>query len=197
MLIAVNLVVSLRAFAAFRNRQNAERFLMVPAEVAAGRNLAGAVASQFSHADPAHLLFNMLSLYFFGPVVEEALGRLSMLLLYMLCAVASSLLTVAVHRQDPSYRALGASGAISGVVFASIVLRPELNIFLFFVPVPIPGPLFALGYVILSMIMAVRGERGIGHEAHLGGAIMGFLLAGAMSTLGFTPLLDRIRQLAS
>lgn len=196
-LIGVNLVVSLLAFSAFRARNTPERFLFTPARVARGENLSGMILSQFSHADLAHLFFNMLALYFFAPVVEHFLGSAGLLSIYLFSGVAATLLTFIVHRNDPRYRALGASGSISGVIFASIVLYPGMSLYLFFVPIPIPGPLFAVGYIAYSIVMARRQFGNIGHEAHIGGAVAGFLLAGILSDTGFQPLLESFRELLS
>jgi len=196
-LIGANLVVSLLAFSAFRSRQNPERFLFTPARVARGENISGMILSQFSHADLGHLIFNMLALYFFAPVVEHFLGAGGLLTTYALSGVAATLLTFVVHKNDTGYRALGASGSISGVIFASIVLYPGMNLYVFFVPIPIPGPLFAVGYIAYSVLMARRQFGNIGHEAHIGGAIAGFLIAGMLSETGFTPLLRSFRDLFS
>ena len=196
-LIAVNLVISLVAFSAFRSRQRPERFLFIPAQVARGENLSGMLLSQFSHADLAHLVFNMLALYFFAPVVEQLLGGMSLVVIYLLSGIAATLLTFLVHKGDTGYRALGASGSISGVIFASIVLYPQMNLYLFFVPIPIPGPIFAVGYIVYSVVMARRQFGNIGHEAHIGGAVAGFALAAMLSKAGLQPLLQSMRDLLS
>ena len=86
---------------------------------------------------------------------------------------------------------------MTGIIFAAIVLLPGMSIYFFFVPVPIPAPLFAVGYIILSTYLMRRGGGHIGHEAHLAGAISGFLLAGLMAPAGFGPLLERIQNLLS
>jgi membrane associated rhomboid family serine protease len=94
---------------------------------------------------------------------------------------------------DPGYRSLGASGSVSGVLFSAIVLHPDMGIVLFPVPVPIPGPVFAVAYVLLSIWGARRRLGNVGHEAHLGGALTGFLLTGAR--VGFRPLLEGLARL--
>lgn len=195
LLIGVNLVVSLLAFSAFRSRRDTERYLFVPVQVARGQNLAGMILSHFSHADLGHLFFNMLALYFFAPVVETVLGGWPLLIVYLLSGIAATALTFLVHKADAGYRALGASGSVSGVIFASIVLYPGMSLFVFFIPIPIPGPVFAVGYIAYSIVMARRQFGNIGHEAHIGGAVAGFLLAGMLSPSGFTPLLESVRTL--
>ena len=191
--MGASLVTSLYAFSQSRGGAPDGRFVFMPYQVSRGRNVLGMVLSQFSHADAMHLIFNMITLYYFGPVVEApavlgGLGPGGMLLIYVAAALGSTLLTYAIHRNDPGYRALGASGAITGVLFAAIVLDPGMSIALVIAPIPIPAPIFALLYIALSIFAARRRIGNVGHEAHIGGAVTGFLLAGMMA--GFGPLLS-------
>lgn len=195
LLVGVNVAVSLWAFREARRGPPDERFLFRPARVARGRDLLPMLLSQFAHADAAHILFNLFTLYIFGPVVEDRLGSAPLLLVYVASAAGATLLTLAVHRTDPTYRALGASGAVSGVLFAAIVLEPDMSLYVSFVPVPVPAPLYAAAYVGVSIWAAHRRLGNVGHEAHLGGAVAGFLLAGRLSPDGFAPLLERVRGL--
>ena len=170
-------------------------FVFSPSEVFAGRNYLGMFLSHFAHADGTHLLFNMMTLYSFGPVVEFDLGAMNMLLIYVSAGIFSTLFVYYRHRTDPKYRALGASDSVSGIIFAAIVLLPDMSVYFFFVPVPIPAPLFAVGYIVLSTYLMRRGGGHISHEAHLAGAISGLLLAGLLAPEGFGPLLHRIHNL--
>ena len=132
--------------------------------------------SGFLHADLGHLFMNMFTLYFFGPAMERILGSGGFLVLYLGSLLAGSLLTLALRSRDPGYRAIGASGAISGLLFGYVLFRPLSRIYIFLIPVGIPAVLFALGYVAIS-ILGMRSRWGrIGHEAHLGGALGGLLL---------------------
>jgi membrane associated rhomboid family serine protease len=132
--------------------------------------------SGFLHADLGHLLMNMITLYYFGPAMESVLGGGKFLILYLGSMLAGSLLTLALRWRDPGYRAVGASGAISGVLFSFVVFRPLAPIYLFLIPIGIPAVLFAVGYVAISVAgMKSRAGR-IGHEAHLGGAAGGLVL---------------------
>ena len=105
-------------------------FLFSPYEVSRGRNYPGMFLSHFSHADGAHLLFNMVTLYFFGPVVEDGLGVQKMLIIYVIAGILSTVIVYYRHRTEPNYRALGASDSITGILFAAIVLQPEGDILL-------------------------------------------------------------------
>jgi membrane associated rhomboid family serine protease len=196
-LIVINVAISIMAFSAFRNQKRPERFLFIPALVATGTNHTGMVLSHFSHADIGHLFFNMMTMFFFAPVIEQGLGSLDLLTIYIISGLSATLFTYYFHKRNPSYRALGASGSISGIIFASIVINPDMNIFFILLPVPIPAPIFAIGYIALSTYLMRKQVGNIGHEAHIGGALSGFLLGGLFSDEGYLPLLDRLTHLVS
>jgi membrane associated rhomboid family serine protease len=195
LLIAINVLVSMLAFSSAREGGLSKQYLYIPYDVAAGRNLRGMLLSNFAHADVGHLLFNMLSLYFFAPVVESGLGSGGFIAVYVISGACAALFVFLFHLQNPSYRALGASGSVSGVIFASIVVEPGMSVYFFFVPVPIPGPIFAVGYIVLSTYLMRRGMGNVSHEAHIGGAVAGFILGGLLYPLGFRPLIDRTLSL--
>src|SRR5262245_15596042 len=197
LLIGINVLVSLIGFSRMNRGVGERMFVFSPSEVSAGRNYQGMLLSHFAHADSTHLLFNMLTLYSFGPVVELGLGAPGMLLVYLSAGIVSTLFVYYLHRADPRYRALGASDSVTGIIFAAIVLLPEMSVYFFFVPFPIPAPLFAVGYIVLSTYLMRRGGGHISHEAHVAGAISGLLLGGLLSPEGFGPLLDRIQNLVT
>jgi len=168
-----------------------------PHAAAAGRNLEGAFLSQFSHADLGHLVFNMLTLYFFGPVVEGHLG-FHFFTIYFAAGIAALLAVFLLRKGDPDYRVLGASGSITGILFAAIVLLPDMAVRFLIIPFPIPAPVFAVIYLLLSTWLMSRGDLArISHEAHVGGALTGLLLGGVLAPRGFDPLMGRIRDLVS
>ncbi len=136
----------------------------------------------FLHADYVHLLFNMITLYFFGQVVEPwfqgrfgSIGPFLYLVFYLMAVVAASSATYYRYRNTPYFASIGASGATSAVVFAAILLMPTLSLYLMFIPIPIPGVVFGLFYLWYSSYAARRGKDGIDHLAHFYGAIFGFL----------------------
>lgn len=131
------------------------------------------VTSGFVHADLPHLLFNMVTYYFFAFPLERQIGPAKFAVLYFLGLALSDLGTWRKHRNDPQYASLGASGAISAVLFASIVYFPWQKLFIIPIPVPIPAPLFAIGYVAYSWYSARQPRGRINHDAHLGGAVFG------------------------
>ena len=134
------------------------------------------LTSGFLHADWIHLAFNMYALYLFGNIVGNFLGNIYFLIIYFGSLLVGSLYSLNFHRNEPYYSAIGASGAVSGVVYSSILIYPEMELYLFFIPIAIPGYIFGVGYLLYS-IYGMKNKLGnIGHSAHLGGAIGGFVL---------------------
>jgi len=131
------------------------------------------VTSGFVHADLPHLIFNLVTFYFFAFQLEKQVGSARFGALYLIGLVVSDIGTYFKHRNDPEYASLGASGAISAVLFASIVYFPWQKLFIIPIPVPIPAPLFAIGYVAYSWYSANHARGRINHDAHLGGALAG------------------------
>lgn len=150
-----------------------ERCLFRPYEFAQGRNRFTLVSSGFVHASLPHLLFNMVSFWYFGPPLESRIGSPSFAVLYAAGLLLSLYGSYRKHRNDPDYATLGASGAISAVLFAFIVYWPTSSLMLFFIPIPIPAPLFAVGYLAYSIWSARQRRDRINHDAHLGGALTG------------------------
>lgn len=134
------------------------------------------LTSGFLHVDWMHLILNMYVLYTFGSIVFSILGMLPTLLIYFGSLIAGSLYTLSYHKNEPFYSAVGASGAVSGIVYACILLYPGMSMYLFFIPVPIPGYVFGVGYLLYSIYGIKKQLGNVGHAAHLGGAIGGFTL---------------------
>ena len=133
------------------------------------------LSSGFLHADIMHLLFNMLTLWFFAPVVLGWLGNFSFALVYFGSLIFGSLLTMVFHKNDYSYRAVGASGAVTGVLYSAILLQPDMMLGIFFV-IPIPAYLFGILYLLYSIYGMRAKNDNIGHTAHFGGAVGGYLI---------------------
>ncbi|SDX45384.1 rhomboid family intramembrane serine protease [Flavobacterium degerlachei] len=133
------------------------------------------LSSGFLHADIAHLAFNMFTLYFFAPVVIDYLGEFLFVVVYFGSLIFGSLLTIVFHKDDYNYRAIGASGAVTGVLYSAILLRPDMMLGIFFI-IPMPAYLFGILYLLYSIYGMKAKNDNIGHTAHFGGAIGGYLI---------------------
>lgn len=133
------------------------------------------ITAGFVHTGVAHLLFNMVTLYSFGPHIEREIGWWRFLLVYMGSELAANALTYWRHRDDPAYSAVGASGAISGVVFSFVLFAPWAMLGVLFV-IPMPAIVFAFLYVAFSIYASNQQVGRVAHEAHLGGALGGIVL---------------------
>lgn len=172
-LIAVTCVVS---WIAFNNRKLADRLILWPPAIDKHKQYDRLVTYGFIHADFMHLLFNMITLFFFGPQIERLMGQVGVWvypLFYVSALVVSILPTYLKNQHNPNYLSLGASGAVSAILFAYILVRPWSIIGVFFIPMP--AILFAVLYVGYSIWMDRRGGDRINHSAHLAGAAYGVL----------------------
>ncbi|HET9692797.1 MAG TPA: rhomboid family intramembrane serine protease [Steroidobacteraceae bacterium] len=150
------------------------------------------VTSGFVHADIPHLAFNMITFWFFAFPLERRIGSTAFAVLYFAALVLSDAGTFLKHRHDPNYASLGASGAISAVLFANIVYFPTQSLFIFPIPVPIPAPLFAVGYVAYTWYSARQARGRINHDAHLGGALFGLLFVLLTDPAAYGALLGNV-----
>lgn len=141
-------------------------------------------SSAFLHADFSHLLFNMLTLYFFADVVINQVGVSYFVIIYVVSLLAGNLLAYYFHKDEPHYSAIGASGAVMGILYSAILFYPDMGLYLFFIPIPIPAWLFGMAYLLYSIYGMKNRVGNIGHDAHIGGAVGGYAL-----TLLFAPSL--------
>ena len=181
--LTIIIITALVSIAAFSNQKIQEDLIFWPAAMRRGGGLHRFFTYGLIHADYLHLGFNMISLWSFGEYVEKILfsaifeekGKLLYILLYILAIIVSALPDYFKNKDNYAYRALGASGAVSAVIFAGIMLHPTIPIRFFFIPIDIPGYLFALIFLGLSTYLAKRGRDNIGHGAHITGAIFGLV----------------------
>ncbi|PKP16603.1 MAG: rhomboid family intramembrane serine protease [Bacteroidetes bacterium HGW-Bacteroidetes-23] len=174
-LIVIIVANALVSFKAFDDQFFFRKYEFHIGSIRAGEHLR-MITSAFLHVDIAHLAFNMLTLYFFAPTVIAYLGVPSFLMVYFGSLLCGSLLTLQFHKDEYHYRAVGASGAVTGILYAAILLRPDMNLFLFFIPIPIPAYIFGIGYLLYSIYGMKSRNDNIGHTAHFGGAIGGYLI---------------------
>ncbi|TNJ34759.1 rhomboid family intramembrane serine protease [Arenimonas terrae] len=175
--IAIVAVTALVSWLAFSRPAMLQALVLWPPAVTRDHQYHRFIGYGLVHADFMHLLMNMVTLYFFGRVMEgfyaDYLGPLGFLAFYTSALVVSALPSYLKHRHDPKYMTLGASGGVSAVLFAFILLRPWETIYLYFIPVP--AILFAVAYTGYSVYMNHRGGDRINHNAHLSGAAYGVL----------------------
>ncbi|HET8885307.1 MAG TPA: rhomboid family intramembrane serine protease [Salinimicrobium sp.] len=171
-IIGINILVSIKGF---NDYSFFDKYKFNTAAIKRGEKIR-IFSSGFLHADVSHLLFNMLTLYFFAEVVIHSLGSIGFLAVYIASLLLGNFLSFFFHKDDPSYNAVGASGAVSGIIYAAILLYPEMDLFLFFIPIPIPAYVFGIGYMLYSIYGMKRQLGNIGHDAHFGGAVGGYVL---------------------
>nr|WP_199045375.1 rhomboid family intramembrane serine protease [Dyella sp. ASV24] len=171
-IIAITAVVS---FMAFNNARLMNDLILWPPAITRNREYHRLVTYGVVHADFGHLLFNMITLFFFGRVMEgffaARLGTMGFALFYIVGLVVSILPTYLSNRNNPNYRSLGASGAVSAVLFSYILLAPWSRIVVFVLPMP--AIIYAVLYVVYSIYMDRRGQGNVNHSAHLWGAAYG------------------------
>ena len=183
-IIALTALISILAFS---NRELFRRFVFNAYDIKHFKHGYRFLSYALIHADWIHLLINMMVLYSFGQVVEAYYGFIFgpkgifyYVLLYIGGIVLSTTPSYGKHRDDYTYSAVGASGAVSAVVFASILFDPLNKIYLFMLPIGIPAVIFAVLYLVYSWYMAKRNIDNIGHDAHFWGAVFGFVFTLAL-----------------
>jgi membrane associated rhomboid family serine protease len=176
---------------AFRNNTFFEKSLFSIDAIIGSNDYYRIFTSVFVHANIGHLFFNMFSFYAFATGIEMKYGPKVTAYLYLYSGLGAGILSLLLHRKDKNYRAVGASGAVCGIIFASIFLIPGGSIIVFPIPVPIPAWAYALLFVFGSIYATNRMAGGIAHDAHLGGALAGILTAGTIDYQALTanPLL--------
>ncbi|MEI6865435.1 rhomboid family intramembrane serine protease [Flavicella sp.] len=155
-----------------------DRFFLDKYKFQVGPILAGQkirlITSGFLHIDYMHLGFNMYALYIFSDAVVVPLGVLNFLIIYMGSLLIGNIFSLVYHKNEPYYSAVGASGAVSGIIYSAVMLYPEMRLIMFPIPIPIPGYVFGIGYLLYSIYAMKKQLGNVGHSAHLGGAIGGF-----------------------
>jgi membrane associated rhomboid family serine protease len=139
-----------------------------------------------------HLIFNMMTFYFFAFPLERYIGTMRFFILYFAGLLISHAGTFYKHRNNADYASLGASGAISAVLFAAIIYFPNQSLFILPIPFPIPGPLFAIGYLAYTWWASKHPHGRINHDAHLGGALTGLAFVAFTEPAAYVYLFDSL-----
>jgi membrane associated rhomboid family serine protease len=195
--LIIIVVTALVSVAAWNNASLMDRWMMNPYQVSNRGQYYRLLTSGFLHADWSHLIFNMLSLYFFGATIEYQFndlfgsnGPIYLIGFYLAGIIISDIPTLLKHRNNPGYNALGASGGVSSVIFASILIYPLSKISLMFIPIGVPGFIFGALYLAYSYYESRRGGGFINHDAHLYGALFGIVFMIAV----YPPVLPQFIQ---
>jgi membrane associated rhomboid family serine protease len=176
--VIIVVITSLISFVAFNNIKLMDTLIFWPPAVSMRHQYWRFITCGLIHADFMHLIFNMFTLYFFGRALENLyMGELGLkhyyfLILYFLALIFSNIPTYLKRKDDYNYRSLGASGAVSAVMFAVILIRPWDKLYLY-ASIPMPSLLFAVLFVGYSVYMSRRGGDNVNHDAHLWGALFG------------------------
>lgn len=176
------LIVGITSFSAFQNRTMFAKGAFMPYDIVRFKQYYRFLSHVFLHASWEHLIFNMLTLYFFGMLVESGFvyyfgkwGKSIYLLEFLIAGVIATVPTFFKHKNNPSYIAVGASGAVSAILFTSILLDPTNRIYFMFIPIGIPAFVFGPAYLLYCMYMAKRNIDHVAHDVHFWGAIFGFV----------------------
>ncbi len=179
-IIAINVFFSLKGFNDYNFFQ---RYKFQPKPILENKQYDRLLTSGFLHVDYIHLFLNMYVLYIFADILIQFftgvfgnpnMGTLMFVLIYLASVIGGNLLALFFHKNNPNYSAVGASGGVSGILFAAIVILPQMMLGIFFV-IPMPAWLFAILYLGYSVYGVQKQLGNIGHEAHLGGAIVGLI----------------------
>ncbi len=172
-IIGINVVVSLKGFKDF---SFFETYKFNIGSIRKGEQIR-MISSGFLHADEAHLFMNMFTLYFFADEVIHYLGSINFIIVYMGSLVVGNILSLYFHKNEYHYSAVGASGAVTGILYSAILLNPDLTLSFVFLPiVPIPAYVFGVGYLLYSIYGMKKRIGNIGHDAHFGGAVGGYVI---------------------
>lgn len=174
LIIILNFIISYKGFNDFNFF---EKYKFEVDKVLINRETLRLISSAFLHVSWTHLIFNMISLYAFCGLIERYIGEVSFLIIYISSILGGKALVLLIHRFHGDYSSVGASGGVVGVIFASIALFPGLEIGLFGIPASIPSWIYGLLYVLYSIYGIKSGKDNIGHEAHLGGGLVGLVIA--------------------
>lgn len=170
-IIAVNILVSYKGF---NDPGFFEKYKFNSGDIRRGAKYQ-IISSGFLHVNTSHLFVNMLTLYFFANVVIYDLGSTGFVIVYFASLILGNLLSYFFHKDEDHYNAVGASGAVMGVLYSAILLRPDMMLGLFFI-IPIPAYVFGIGYLMYTLYGMKRRSGNIGHDAHFGGAVGGYIL---------------------
>jgi membrane associated rhomboid family serine protease len=190
---AIIAFTALTSFIAFSNADTVNKLIFYPYEIKEKKEWFRFISHGLIHADFTHLLFNMLTLYFFGQFAEMIFDRTMYLVFYITALVVASIPDYLKEKDNPNYRSLGASGAVAAVLAATVILSPWATIYIKFI-IPIPAILYLVLYIGYSVYMAKKGGDNIGHSAHLWGTIYGVVFMLIFKTELFKRFIEQLQN---
>ncbi|MFC2079840.1 rhomboid family intramembrane serine protease [Bacteroidota bacterium] len=203
MTIFLVVLISITSIIAFRYKKLSAKFDLTPYKLFHNREYFRMFTHAFLHADYVHLIVNMIVLLSFGRSVESIFKNLEaydyissatlhLIILTLLAIIGSSISTIIKNKENPGYSAVGASGLVSAIVFTHIFFQPMQKIYFYFA-IPIPGIIFGILYLVYSSFMTRRQKDNINHDAHIWGAIIGFLYPIIMEPTLFKNFLENLK----
>ncbi len=179
--ISIIVLTAIISFYAWSNQELFNKLKFNPYMVVHKKEYFRLIGHGFIHADYTHLIFNMITLFFFGDTVVEVFaglfpfGKIIFILFYLLAIAISSIPSIIKHKNNMYYNSIGASGAVSAVLFASILFAPHSQLLIMPIPFPIPAYIFGVLYLVISFYLSKKNMDNIGHDAHIAGAIFGII----------------------
>jgi len=195
LILSATVITSLTAL--FAIPELMQKGMLYPYQVVHEKKWYQLISHGFLHADLTHLAFNMITLYFFGPILEQVLGTVLFLVLYISSLILASVTSVIKHKDTKQYASLGASGAVEAVIFGFIILSPLEKIYLFFIPIGIPAVIFGFLFMAYSIYAGKAQKRRVNHDAHIAGAIWGVLFSLVAIPNAYTNFVKQIIDLFS
>jgi membrane associated rhomboid family serine protease len=194
------IITVLSSWYAFSKPDMLNRLMLNPYRIEKNREYYRFITSGLIHANFSHLLWNMFSLYFFGTVVEQyfayifgTAGPYYLIIFYILAVIVSDLPTYFKNRHNPGYNSLGASGGVAAIIFSSVLFQPTANICFYFV-ICLPGFILAIGYLMWSYFNGRKSDDSVNHEAHLYGAVFGFVFCAILHPSSLPYFFEQIAQ---
>lgn len=174
------LTIGFSLYALYKDQSLLQKWVLHPYSMVRENKWYTLITSGLLHGDMMHLMFNMITFFFFAFQLESIVGGLNFAIIYFGSMALSDVSTIIKQKDNPGYGALGASGAISGVLFSFILFEPTRSIYMMFIPIPIPAPVFAIFYLIYCYYAARNSQDFINHDAHLWGALAGIVITIAL-----------------
>ncbi|MBP9023445.1 MAG: rhomboid family intramembrane serine protease [Spirochaetes bacterium] len=190
-ILAVTVVMSIIAF---KHKHLMQQWLLTPYNISRSGSYRTFITSGFIHADYQHLFFNMFTFYFFAFPLEEIMGPAKFTILYFASMIIANIPTYLKNKENPRYASLGASGAVSGVVFGYILYEPLSRIYIMFIPLGIPAFIYAFLYLAYCVHAARRQADNINHSAHFWGSLTGFIITVAFNPDVINRFIERIQS---